>query len=431
MYGHNSQQLRNELTTLIGQARRGHTAPETDVRLVGRYRHAVLLWCQQAVRASNPVVDLGGTTPRSRGPAEELSHRLSTAHATIADPLPTLDDLTSPHNNGQVETWRLAARAAALGEHDFPAGLTYGHLSDEQAMTVLKDAAEITRALVGIDRHHHVLPGWESLPDHELLGRAAVVCAAHAGYTRPDYSVDRRGWRPPVALTDGPALPGLRGVLQAQNNLLVHLAHQPDGHSLRLILDSQRIVSRHTADLADTDSRDGFGEKWAARHDTYDKLIEQSRNLRGLVGDGGHAAGQAALAASRATALTRNAGDVTTPPDHRELRHLDSLNTHIDRRLAGLILTGADDRSYLLRVGIPRLDTTTGGPVKQQRTRHIPLDIPGSEAPLLGTVRGRLRPRISVTEPMSVRGDSGRERFSSAMEAGGSPHDEQRSGLSL
>ncbi len=42
-----------------------------------------------------------------------------------------------------VDTWRLAARAAALGEHDFGAGVGYGRLSEDHCMTVRKDAAEV------------------------------------------------------------------------------------------------------------------------------------------------------------------------------------------------------------------------------------------------------------------------------------------------
>ena len=74
----------------------------------------------------------------------------------------------------------------------------------------------------------------------------------------------------------------------------------------------------------------------------------------------------------------------------RALRHLDALFSHIDRRIAHTIKAGADDRSYLLRVGIPRVDLTSGGAVKQQRSRHIPLDVP-QRARLLVTVDQRLR----------------------------------------
>jgi hypothetical protein len=42
----------------------------------------------------------------------------------------------------------------------------------------------------------------------------------------------------------------LTGVLQAQHNLLVHLGEFPDARSLRLVLDSQRILSRNAATFA-------------------------------------------------------------------------------------------------------------------------------------------------------------------------------------
>ncbi len=234
-------------------------------------------------------------------------------------------------------------------------------------MTVLKDASEITRALTGLDRRYTAaIPDWEPIDEADLLGRAAVVCAAHAGYSEPDYAVDRSGWRPPVRLADGPTLPGLGGVLQAENNLLVRLSYQPDAYSLRLILDSQRIVSHHAANLAPAVSghRD-VAAMWAERAETYSLLVDQTRNLRGLVGHG-VAAAQGALAASRIRGI-----DPNTPVEARALRHLDALFTHIDRRIADTIAAGADDRSYLMRIGIPRVDLSAGGAVKPGSTdRH-------------------------------------------------------------
>ena len=80
-------------------------------------------------------------------------------------------------------------------------------------MTVLKDAAEITRGLVALDRRYAGIPGWERLKDQGRLGRAAEACATFAGHDDPDYTVDHLGWRPPPTTVDGPAMPGLLGVL--------------------------------------------------------------------------------------------------------------------------------------------------------------------------------------------------------------------------
>lgn len=389
MYGDNTAALRGELATLLQITRNQQgldTLTPDDVALIAAFRTSLTLWCQQAVRASNPHGDFGGATPRSRGPAEELRHRLDQARNAYTAPLPDLDQLATPHPHHVVDLWRRAAKAAALGEHDFPAGLDYGNLTEHQAMTVLKDAAEVARALTGLDRHYAAaVPDWEPITEADGLGRSAVVCAAHAGYEPPDYSVDQRGWRPPVQLVDGPALPGLDGVLQAQNNQLVHLRHQPDAYSLRLIFDSQRIVSRGAVELCNqSPNREQIAAKWAHRHETYRQLIDQSRNLRGLVGNG-LAAADGALAAARMNNLSP-ADDIRG----NQLRHLDALFTHIDRRIAAITRAGASDRSYLLRVTIPRIDLSTSGTVKEPRARHVPLDVP-TKARLLVTVDRRLR----------------------------------------
>ena len=58
-------------------------------------------------------------------------------------------DLVDVHTAKDVdaEAWRQAARAAVLGEHDFPGGVRYSDLTDQQCMTVLKDAANVVRGL--------------------------------------------------------------------------------------------------------------------------------------------------------------------------------------------------------------------------------------------------------------------------------------------
>lgn len=407
MYGENTARLRAELATLMQVTRTDRNLqdlPDGSIELISSFRTSITVWCQQAVRASNPHAELGGTTPRTRGPAEELRFRLVQARSAYTAPLPQLEHLATPHPNHVVDMWRRAARAAVLGEQDFSSGLAYGNLTDDQAMAILKDAAEVTRALTGIDRHYATTdPSWEPIEDADLLGRAAVVCAAHAGYNKPDYSVDLRGWRPPAQLVEGPALPGLGGVLQAENNLLVHLRHQPDAYSLRLIFDSQRIVSHSAIQFCFQVASCGkFAEKWTQRAETYERLVDQSRNLRGLVGTG-NAAAESALAAARIRSAKPN---TTATP--RVLRDLDAFFGHIDRRIATIIRAGAADRSYLMRVGIPRVDLKTPGPIKEQRTRHVPLDLP-RRSQLLTTVDKRLP--TPATHVPALPTPSGRAEF--------------------
>ncbi|WP_235737721.1 hypothetical protein [Nocardioides alcanivorans] len=91
MYGDNTAQLREALGTLMQITRNRSDVddlPADAVELIGSFRHSITVWCQQAVRASNPHAELGGTTPRTRGPAEELRYRLAAARSAYAAPSP-------------------------------------------------------------------------------------------------------------------------------------------------------------------------------------------------------------------------------------------------------------------------------------------------------------------------------------------------------
>ena len=401
MYGENGGNIRAELATLLRQHRIQqrlggpgiHTVPESTTpeerkalgRQIGRYRHAVLVWCLQAVRAASPRINLEGSTGRTRGPADELRYRLTAAIEASTTGLPPLDELTSEQEVPMVETWRRAARAAALGEHDFDAGLGYGRLSQEQCMTVLKDAAEIARGLVGLDRRYANIPGWESLKDQGRLGRAAEVCATFAGHGEQDYSVDLRGWHPPDAAIEGPPMPGISGVLQAEHNLLIHLSNFPDAHSMRLVLDSQRIASYEAAAHV-RDFAPALAERWDARAQTYTALLHETRDVRGLLGDGGLAAAEGATVAARIQKLAP--AGLT---DSRAMRQLDALFTRIDARLTGVIEYGASERLYFLRVKLPRIVDRSQGLVKPVRVRYVPINSP-LQTDLIELVRTQLRP---------------------------------------
>jgi hypothetical protein len=175
MYSENSGHLRQALGVLTREHRiqqrlggKGiHTVPETTTveereelgKQIRRYRQCVLTWSLQAVRAANPRINLEGTDGRSRGPAEELRYRLTEALATSTAALAHGDELVTEQQFATVESWRQAARAAVLGEHDFSAGVGYGRLSEQQCMTFLKDAADVVRGLVALDRRYEGVPG--------------------------------------------------------------------------------------------------------------------------------------------------------------------------------------------------------------------------------------------------------------------------------
>lgn len=421
MYGENGGKLRVELTVLLRQHRiqqriggRGsHTVPQTtnvhERRELGeqiaRYRHGVLVWCLQAVHAANPGISLEGASARSRGPVEELRLRLDSAAKHSAAGLPSMAELTTAQGFPMVENWRQTARAAAMGEQDFDAGVGHGRLSNAQCMTVLKDAADVARALVGLDRRYSNIPGWKSLTGRGRLGRAAEACATLAGVGGPDYAVDLRGWRPAPTTIEGPAPPGMAGVLQAEHNLSAHLTAFPDARSLRVVLDSQRVVSRAAATLIESTDPERAGQ-WRRRETTFARLISGTRDIGGEVGNGAPAAVQAAVAASRIQRLTPDeAADPAT------VGQLSRLFARIDDQISQIVEHGARERLYFLRVPYPRIDEAAAGLVKTARERYIPITsaVPSD---LLATARTQLR-----TSPTSPRAPVGAAQSRADFEA--------------
>ena len=254
--------------------------------------------------------------------------------------------------------------------------------------------------MVALDRRYEGIPDWERLKEQGRLGRAAEVCAASSGYGEPNYTVDLRGWRPPPKLTRDPGLPGLDGILQGEHNLLVTLKNFPNAHSMRVVLESQLIVSREIASRArDVDPE--LAEKWQQRTDTYTLVIHETRDVRGLLGNGGAAAGQAAMVASRTQSL-----DLDHPIDGTPLRQLDRLFTQIDARLAEVIERGTSHHLYLLRVKLPRLSHQSEGLIQPARARYTPIDARVQNT-LISVVRSRLRPR---PEPLRAPEDAARSR---------------------
>lgn len=408
MYGENSGLLRGSLRELLThhriQQRIGgaglHTVPETTTaderkeigEQVGRYRQAVLVWCHEAMRAANPLVHLQATTARTRGPAEELRYRLEASISDSAATLPTMEELTTEQAFPMVELWRNAARASALGEHDFSAGVGYGRLSEAQCLTVVHDAAEVIRALVGLDRRYSNIPGWQHLKEPGRLGRAAEVCAAYSGYGEPDYSVDTRGWKPPAQVITGPGLPGVAGVLQAQHNLLLHLGQFPDAQSLRVVMDAQRVVSLEAGRrLSDNDSV--LAARWERRAEIYGRLVHETRDLGGMVGNGGSAAGQGSVAAFRMRKLPDDAMS-----DLKPVRQLKRISAGIDERVYEAVQRGVTQQLYFQRVVVPGVSSVNGELVQVVGPQYLPITST-VQTELLAIARSELRPTPMQRKP--------------------------------
>jgi hypothetical protein len=386
MYGTNGRQLREELTTLLRhhriQQRLGgsgsHSIPVTTTpeerehlgEQIQRFRYAALAWCLHAVAAESPRSGTNGSSGRARGPAGELRFRLTRSIRLSSAGLPSLDELSKPQDFAMVESWRQIARAAVLGEHDFPGLMDHGRLSHAESTTVLRDAAEVARALVVLDKRYDNIPGWIPIRERARLDRAAQVCAAFARDVEPDYSVDQKGWRPPSATIDGGPLPGIGGVLQAEHNMLVHLCQFPNALNLRRVMDGQRILSHEAARRAPNIAPELI-EKWLEREQTYKRLIDETRNVGGLAGSGGQAAAETANAVGR---LRRIHVDQITRPE--PLHDLDKLFTRTDARVAAIIEQGVAERLYFVSVSVPRIVDGTGQLVSPARERYVPITSP-------------------------------------------------------
>ena len=266
MYGENIGLLRNELATLLSQHRvserirhdLARTRPPLEVEdaqhevraLIRRYRHSVLTWCHQAMAQSdpNPKSDHPGNT---FDPPDRLRQSLGRVVASNLEALPRLEELTTRHDVRTLETWRQAAKAAALAEHDLGHGIGDGLLDHREWLTLVGDVADITKALLILDRRYRQLPGWEPLRGTRHLDRYTNDCSTHAQARlgEPDYNIDWRGWHPPDPEIAPDADPIVH-VLGAEHRLLNSLAYVPSMANLRHLITSQRELSHLAAGLA-------------------------------------------------------------------------------------------------------------------------------------------------------------------------------------
>lgn len=414
MYGENAGALRTHLSELLRQHRiqqriggkSAHTVPETTAaerervgRLIQNYRYGVLTWCLHVVNAANPSLHPAGIG-RAATPDLELRRRLTRTMGGSTARLPSMTELTTPQDFALVETWRQAAKAATLGEHDLGTYGGSGGLDADQSMTVVKDAAEIVRALLVLDRRYDHIPGWEPLRGPLRLERAAEACAY---LNAADYTVDRRGWRTPARLIPGPPRPGIAGVVQAQHNLLVHLRTVPNALNFKRLVDSQRLISSLAANRSGTDAPE-LTAQWAQRSRIYAKIQERARNLGGLVGNGGEAVAEAANGVTRLRRIPESA-----PISQGALRDLNTLFTAIDQRMSEIFEHGIKERLYFARTKVPGMIAQQGqAPRRVVRERFMPITS-ANDAELVQWVRDGLARGTGPGTPPLDAGLSRRE----------------------
>ncbi len=425
MYGENGHLLRAELSALLKQHRiqlriggpGTHTVPVTTTEQerarigeqIRRYRRSALTWCLQATiavghgagsrlspRATNPfrlpAAEHGGLAALRTA----LDHTVGASTA----PLPGMAELTTQRELPLVEHWRQVARAAALGEHDFDAGLGDGRLDDQQLHALVGDIAATVRALVVLDARYATIPGWERLHRGDRLGWAALACALDASLDPPDYSLDMRGWRPKTKVITGPAKPGLLGVLQAKHNLTIRMQGFPSAMNLRLVVGSQRLLSGGLATRVQK-IEPALHEAWRDREQTYTDLQRELRNVGGNVGVGGLAVAEGANAWNRLKALSPDAH-----MDPRIVHSFTRLFAKLDARIADAVEEGMQRKAYFVRVKVPGVVANNGQVVARVQERFIP-PAEADHAAILGLVHDRLR---THSEPATAPPGAARSR---------------------
>lgn len=414
MYGENGAQMRTELAALLRQHRimrrlsPGSAKRAADGRQILRFRQTVLVWCAQAIGVARPLT-FPNVPPKPADPfraasdhgaaVAELARALETARDQATTLPASSQEFTTPSTNSVVEHWRLAARAAALAEHDTAPDQAI-HLTAAQARTIAGDVAAISQALVVLDRRYRNTPDWESIAGCDRLGWAALATALDVSLGQPDYSVDQTGWRPRTKPIGGSAKPGVLGVLQAEHNLLVRLASFPDAMNLRLVVDSQRLLSAGLVPYAQRIDPDLAG-RWGARAETYSRIQRELRNIGGRLGNGTAAAGEAANAVSRLKALRPD-----TVIEPRMLGGFQTLFRRVDARITDILESGVERGAFVQRVTVPRLVSGDGRLVHPVRERFVPV-ARATELEIIRTAREHLRPpeEPTVTSAGTSRAD--------------------------
>lgn len=397
MYSESGTALRQEMTALLNvhrvDGRFGARDEMADhVILVRHFRENVLAWCGSGLQLALPV-SFSNMPPRNPNPfestgtlsaARELARQLAAVRQAVNTTPAVLTQLTTPHRIPLVERWRQVARAAAMAEADLD-GMGEQAITSPQAGALVGDVATILQALVVLDRRYHRVLGWTSMPQVASLGWAALAAALDTSLKTPDYSIDATGWRPRVRPMRGDVPPGILGVLMAEHNVLAGLGGFPHALRLRLVVDSQRVLSSRLSTLIGrTDPTEVL--YWETRATTYAEIQRQLRDIGGIWGGGERPAAEAGHVVARLRGV--DAGTVVEP---RALKAFRTLAEGIDERIASIVQKGIERGDFVQRVKLPRLVASSGSLVQPARVRYRA--VPDSnDVPLVRIVREQLRP---------------------------------------
>ena len=127
--------------------------------------------------------------------------------------------------------------------------------------------------------------------------------------------------------------------------------------------------------------------------ETYGRLVHRTRDVGGLYGKGGLAAGQGSVAAARIQKLPDDGFG-----DAGQLRRLERISASIDERVCTAVELGIKERLYFQRVVVPAVENESGDLVRGPRREWLPITGP-VQTELLAIVRNDLRPRPVQHKP--------------------------------
>jgi hypothetical protein len=144
----------------------------------------------------------------------------------------------------------------------------------------------------------------------------------------------------------------------------------PEAPSLRVIMDSQRVESLHVARrLGNTDP--ARAARWERRGEVDGRLVHETRDLGGMVGNGGPAAGQACC---------RSRTDAEAPDDGlgdpKQTKRLERISAGIDERVCDAVEPGVKERLYFERVVVPGMNDHKGELLKVLGPKYLPITSP-------------------------------------------------------
>ncbi len=445
MYGEVTSALHGAMTQLLQMRRPSYflggangnrqatTTPDERAAATAkilRYRKVIWDYALDLAEAATPVYAIDGWEAPRR-----LLHWLATDQPKTEN-LPgargaNAAELAAVQDSRLAEAWRRAALAALTGrERELP--IVAEEIRFDEARILVRDAADLTWALLTLDARYFPLPGWRRLSTKSkwqdaystkaphlvdsALSAAQLASAWGRHITDAEAGVvDRLGFRAPAPLMPSPYPFGFDGALAAQHNLYLRLGYEfPSADALAAIVRAQRMTSALAAHAAETVDADALVIRSGRRAENYQTLL-------GLLADRvASPLGRGQDAAADAEAAQRAMEDAVAAGDRPSPEHLDwlrALFTMTDARVAARINQGIADQRYLVWTEHALAGVTLGG-VHRVVRKYEPIN--GRNHPNLYAAIKQFAPPSGQPERFVESAHAhGRDAFRRAVEAAG------------